>query len=109
MRVEGTVIGFVDSGSTEKFTNVWGVCERISFFCAVCCVCVCVCVCAVSASRTTNLSILEDEEAHVLPVVHLILAKYRRRKILYPHTRQLVAVDIVVLKRALKYKRTVIL
>ena len=52
--------------------------------------------------ETNNyLSVLKDKEAHVLPVVHLILPEDWRRKVLDPHTSQLVAMDTVVLKPTL--------
>ena len=52
--------------------------------------------------ETNNyLSVLKDKESHVLPVVHLILPEDWRRKVLDPHTSQLVAMDTVVLKPTL--------
>ena len=53
------------------------------------------------AETNKYLSILKDEESHVLPVVHLILPEDWRRKVLDPHTSQLVAMDAVVLKPTL--------
>ena len=50
------------------------------------------------------LSVLKDKEPHVLPVVHLILTEDGRSKVLDPHTRQLVTVDVVVLKTTLHWE-----
>ena len=55
----------------------------------------------VADGQTTYLSILKDEETHVLPVVHLILTEDGRGKVLDPHASQLVSVDVVVLKTTL--------
>lgn len=43
----------------------------------------------------------KDKEPHVLPMVDLILPEDWRCKVLDPHTSQLVAVDVVVLKPTL--------
>lgn len=50
------------------------------------------------------LSVLEDKEPHVLPVVHLILTEDGRSKVLDPHARQLVTIDVVVLKTTLHWE-----
>lgn len=76
------------------------------------CVCVClfisqVCdvhVCYVQVHTCTYLSILEDKEADIFPVMDLVFSEYRRREILNPHPSQLVAMDIIVLKISLQRK-----
>ena len=71
--------------------------------CVHACVCVCACAC-VRVCACAHLSILKDKEPHVLPMVNLILSEHRGRKVLNPHPRQLVAMDIIVLKIPLKSK-----
>ena len=49
----------------------------------------------------TYLSILEDEESHILSMVDLIPPEDGRGIVLDPHSCQLVSVDVVALKSTL--------
>ena len=54
----------------------------------------------------THLTILEDKESDIFPVMDFILSKNGRRKILDPNSCQLVPVDIVVLEIPLEVSKT---
>ena len=47
------------------------------------------------------LSILENEEPHVSAMMDVIFLEEGRSVVLYPHTRQLIVVDVVTLKSTL--------
>ena len=53
-------------------------------------------------STSSNLAILEYKESDIFSVVYFVLSEHGGRKIFNPDPRQLVAMNIVVLKTSLQ-------
>ena len=52
----------------------------------------------------SHLSILEDKEAHIFSMMDFVFSEHWRCIVLDPHSRQLVAMDVIVIKSTLQIK-----